>query len=226
MLATESRYAEAAERDCPDLELLRDYQLDKALATLAVARGATTLAFEAQDMTVERHAELAALSRTAPRPGPASAGSSRNCGWSRTRTEIALLGRACEITGEAFAAVLGHIVPGRTEREFAVLLERAMIDLGAEGLAFDTIVASGPNGAIPHHSPGARAFAQGDLITIDCGARFGGYHADMTRTVALGRAVAPGSARSTSWSRRLSGLAWPPPSQAPTSPTSTPPPVT
>jgi Xaa-Pro aminopeptidase len=47
-------------------------------------------------------------------------------------------------------------------------------------------VASGPNGAIPHHSPGQRAFAAGDLITIDCGAQFGGYHADMTRTVALG----------------------------------------
>ena len=65
-----------------------------------------------------------------------------------------------------------------------------MIDLGADGLAFDTIVASGPNGAIPHHSPGDRAFARGDLITIDCGARFGGYHADMTRTVALGEPAA------------------------------------
>jgi Xaa-Pro aminopeptidase len=65
-----------------------------------------------------------------------------------------------------------------------------MIDLGAEGLAFDTIVASGPHGAIPHHSPGARAFARGDLITIDCGARFGGYNADMTRTVALGEPAA------------------------------------
>ena len=61
-----------------------------------------------------------------------------------------------------------------------------MIDRGAEALAFPTIVASGPNGSIPHHSPGERAFAAGDLITIDCGARYGGYHADMTRTVALG----------------------------------------
>src|SRR5262249_660880 len=47
-------------------------------------------------------------------------------------------------------------------------------------------VASGPNGAIPHHTPTGRAFAPGDMITIDCGARYGGYHADMTRTVALG----------------------------------------
>jgi Xaa-Pro aminopeptidase len=104
----------------------------------------------------------------------------------KDETEIALLARACAITCEAFAGVLPAIVPGRSERELAVLVERAMIDRGAEAVAFPTIVASGPNGAIPHHSPGERAFAAGDLITIDCGARYGGYHADMTRTVALG----------------------------------------
>ena len=62
-----------------------------------------------------------------------------------------------------------------------------MVDLGAEGIAFDTIVASGPNGAIPHHAPAGREFERGDLITVDCGARYEGYHADMTRTVALGQ---------------------------------------
>jgi Xaa-Pro aminopeptidase len=70
------------------------------------------------------------------------------------------------------------------------MLERAMVDLGAEAPAFDTIVASGENGAIPHHSPGERRLASGDLITIDCGARYAGYHADMTRTVALGEPAA------------------------------------
>jgi Xaa-Pro aminopeptidase len=61
-----------------------------------------------------------------------------------------------------------------------------MIDRGATGIAFDTIVASGPNGAIPHHAPGDRRLERGDLVTIDCGALVQGYHADMTRTVALG----------------------------------------
>jgi Xaa-Pro aminopeptidase len=74
-----------------------------------------------------------------------------------------------------------------------------MAAAGAEKPAFDTIVASGPNGAIPHHAPGDRAFAPGDLITIDCGARYGGYHADMTRTVALG---APAG-----WQREIYALA-------------------
>ncbi len=100
--------------------------------------------------------------------------------------ELELLARACEITGEAFTAVLGSLRTGVSEREFAVGLERAMVDLGAQGLAFDSIVASGPNGAIPHHVPGDRRFEAGDLVTVDCGAKFGGYHADMTRTVAIG----------------------------------------
>jgi Xaa-Pro aminopeptidase len=188
VLATDSRYAEAAERDCPDIEIACERELEPALAQLGVARGYGTLAFEAQEMTVERHAALAAL-----------AGSMRlvplghvveDLRMIKDETEIGLLARACAITAEAFTEILGKIVPGRTERDLAVLLERAMIDLGAEALAFDTIVASGPNGAIPHHSPGNRAFEAGDLVTVDCGARYGGYHADMTRTVALGTPAA------------------------------------
>jgi Xaa-Pro aminopeptidase len=100
--------------------------------------------------------------------------------------EIELLTTACALTDQAFAAVLGAIEPGRTERELAILLERTMVDLGAECPAFDTIVASGPHGAIPHHAPGGRALERGDLVVIDCGARYRGYHADMTRTVSLG----------------------------------------
>jgi Xaa-Pro aminopeptidase len=61
-----------------------------------------------------------------------------------------------------------------------------MTELGADRPAFDTIVASGPNGAIPHHSPVDRPLRRGDLVTMDFGALFQGYHADMTRTVALG----------------------------------------
>jgi Xaa-Pro aminopeptidase len=188
LLATDSRYAEAAERECPDIEIASEREVEPALAQLAVARGYRTLAFEAQDMTVERHATLTAL-----------AGSMRmvplghvveGLRMIKDEAEIALLARACAITAEAFAGILGKIVPGRTERDLAVLLERAMIDLGAEAMAFDTIVASGPNGAIPHHAPGSRAFEAGDLVTVDCGARFGGYHADMTRTVALGAPAA------------------------------------
>jgi|SRR5271170_598795 len=188
VLATDSRYEEAARRDCPDLELVSERFIEPALARLAVARGLRLLAFEAQDMTVELYQELDSLD-----DGPALVPSGRiveELRMVKDEGEIALLARACAITDEAFAAVLPSIVPGRTERELAILLERAMIDHGAEALAFDSIVASGPNGAIPHHVPGDRPVAAGDLITIDCGARYGGYHADMTRTVALGEPAA------------------------------------
>ncbi len=185
LLATDSRYAEAAVRDCPDVELVIERFTEPALANLAAARGLLTLAFEAQEMTVERHQALVALPNV---PNLIPLGLAiEDLRMVKDETEISLLARACAITSEACSETFARIRPGLTEREFAVLLERAMIDRGAEALAFETIVASGPNGAIPHHAPGERPFEAGDLITIDCGARYGGYHADMTRTVALGK---------------------------------------
>src|SRR5260370_13554799 len=142
------------------------------------------MAFEEHVMTVEQHQELTAVDGA-----PSLVASGRiieELRMVKDEPEIALLARACAITSEAFCAALAGIDPGRTERGFAILLERAMIDLGAEAVAFDTIVASGPNGAIPHHVPSGRPFAAGDMITVDCGARYQGYHADMTRTVVLG----------------------------------------
>ena len=187
VLGTDSRYAEAAERDCPDVELLVERQLERALAMLAADRGYRTLAFEAQDMTVERHA---ALTEQAGGPQLAPLGHVvEELRMIKDEAEIELLARACAITDQAFAAVLSAIRPGCTERDIAILIERVMVDLGAEAPAFDTIVASGPNGAIPHHSPSNRVLERGDLVTVDCGARYGGYHADMTRTVALGLTV-------------------------------------
>ena len=105
--------------------------------------------------------------------------------------EIELLREACAITDRAFDAVAAHRSrPGVTEREIAIALERPMVDLGAERPAFDSIVASGPNGAIPHHVPGTAPIEAGDLVTMDFGALYGGYHADMTRTVAVGEPAA------------------------------------
>jgi Xaa-Pro aminopeptidase len=188
VLATDSRYAPAAERDCPDLELIIDRFAEPALAALAAARGWTTVAFEEHEMTVERHQALAGggSGLTLIPLGRLVEG----LRMVKDDAEIALLARACQITSESFEAVLPAIRPGLTEREFAIILEREMTDRGADGLAFDTIVASGPNGDTPHHVPTSRPFAAGDLITIDCGARLAGYHADMTRTVAIGEPAA------------------------------------
>jgi Xaa-Pro aminopeptidase len=188
VLGTDSRYELTAQREAPELELIVDRFIGPALTRLAGARGLRAVAFEAHVMTVEQHQELAGVAG-APSLVP-SGRIIEELRMVKDETEIALLARACAITSEAFSAALPGIGPGQTERGLAMLLERAMIDLGAEAPAFDTIVASGPNGAIPHHVPAGRPFAAGDLITIDCGARYEGYHADMTRTVALGEPAA------------------------------------
>ncbi|MHB1595878.1 MAG: M24 family metallopeptidase [Streptosporangiaceae bacterium] len=186
VLATDSRYAGTAQRECPDLEIVVERAVEQVLAARAVAAGAATVAFEAQRMTVARHADLVASAGDRLRLVPIGT-IIADLRAVKDESEIELVAAACAITGEAFTAVLDLIRPGVTERQIAVAIERAMVDLGAEAPAFDTIVASGRNGAVPHHVPGQREVRAGDLITIDCGARVGGYHADMTRTVAVGQ---------------------------------------
>jgi Xaa-Pro aminopeptidase len=184
VLATDSRYTLAAQRDAPDLELLTERFLVPAFGALAAGRGYRRLLFEAQEMTVASHGKLAAAA-----DGVELAPFGNEIEELRTvkdDTELALLAAACRLSCLAFEELLTSIRPGLTERQLATAIERRMVDLGAESPAFDTIVASGPNGAIPHHAPGDRALRRGDLVTIDFGARYGGYHADMTRTVSLG----------------------------------------
>jgi Xaa-Pro aminopeptidase len=184
VLATDSRYGLAAQRDCPDLELITERFTEPRLAAEMTARGLGTVAFEAHEMSVERHAELVAKAE-----GVKAISFGRRIEELRTvkdPSEIELLATACRITCQALADVFSLIRPGLTERKLAAALDARMAELGAERPAFDTIVASGPNGAIPHHAPTDRPMRRGDLITMDFGALYGGYHADMTRTVALG----------------------------------------
>src|SRR5215472_2399026 len=197
VLCTDSRYAGTAERECADVELVIQRDVEAVLAERARADGLLAIAFEDREMTVQRYSALADTDGdgAAGHAGAAlelvpADGAIDDLRIVKDEAELALLARACEITGEAFTSVLGHLRPGVTERDFAVALERAMVDLGADEPAFGSIVASGPNGAIPHHVPGDRQFERGDLVTVDCGAKLGGYHADMTRTVAIGAPAA------------------------------------
>jgi Xaa-Pro aminopeptidase len=158
--------------------------IEPRLAAEFGSRGFRTVAFEAHEMTVERHADLVTkASDVALVPLGRVIEELRMV---KDHGELELLATACRISDQALADVLPQIRPGLSERALAAELDRRMMDLGAERPAFDTIVASGPNGAIPHHSPTDRPLRRGDLITMDFGAMFGGYHADMTRTVALG----------------------------------------
>jgi Xaa-Pro aminopeptidase len=184
LLATDSRYTGAARRDAPDLELLEERFIEARLAAAAVRRGVRRLAFEAHEMTVERYQELVAAAE-----GVATLPFGRmieELRMVKDAAELEKLEVACGLTDAALAQVLPQIRPGLSERSLATLLDHTMALLGAERPAFDTIVAAGPNGAIPHHEPTARELARGELVTMDFGALYDGYHADMTRTVAIG----------------------------------------
>lgn len=100
--------------------------------------------------------------------------------------EIAKIKAACAITSKAFDYIITQIKEGVTEKELALALEYYMVSNGASALAFNSIVASGENGSLPHAIPGERKIKSGDLITFDFGAKVDGYCSDMTRTVAFG----------------------------------------
>ena len=101
-------------------------------------------------------------------------------------TELKAITRSLRITEKAFQLTLEQLKPGLTEVEAARFLDESMLRLGADEPAFDTIVASGPNAALPHAVPTIRKIREGEPIVIDCGARRNGYGSDMTRTVVLG----------------------------------------
>jgi Xaa-Pro aminopeptidase len=100
--------------------------------------------------------------------------------------EVARIEAACEMADAALAVVRHRLGEGPTEAEVALELEWQMRRLGAEAPSFETIVASGPNGAMPHHRAADRRIADGDLVVLDFGALVDGYHSDMTRTVMVG----------------------------------------
>ena len=103
--------------------------------------------------------------------------------------EVARLRTAAGIADDALAAVRHRIDDGLTESAFRRELEDAMADRGADAPSFETIVASGPNGAKPHARPGDRVIGssgEGELVVLDFGATFDGYHSDMTRTLVVG----------------------------------------
>ncbi len=104
----------------------------------------------------------------------------------KTPEEIAEIQKAQKITDDTFTYILQHLVPGKTEREIMLEMEFYLRKQGSEGVSFDFIVVSGKNSSIPHGVPGDKQIEHGDFVTMDFGAVVGGYHSDMTRTVAIG----------------------------------------
>ncbi len=100
----------------------------------------------------------------------------------KSEAEIALIRAAAAIADEALSTVISAGLVGKTERAIKNHLDQTALEIGADGPSFDTIVASGPLAARPHHEAGDRVIGNGDLVIIDFGAEVGGYRSDMTRT--------------------------------------------
>ena len=101
----------------------------------------------------------------------------------KDKEELKNIRKACEITDKAFEYICKFIKKGMTERQIAAELESYMLKLGANDIAFDTIIASGENSSMPHAIPTERKIQSNDIILMDFGCKYNGYCSDMTRTI-------------------------------------------
>ena len=184
-VATDGRYATQISEEVPDVPAT----ITRKVATelLAGVVDGHRVGFEADYVSVS---ELEALRKACPEGVtlvPVS-GAVEEIRLLKDQLELTRLEEAADLATQALEQLIdaGELAPGRSERDVAADLEYRMRKLGAERPSFDTIVASGPNSAKPHHGAGERTLETGDLVTIDYGMFRLGFNSDMTRTFALG----------------------------------------
>jgi Xaa-Pro aminopeptidase len=194
---TDGRYRTQAGAEVPDLETVIERACAVELGKQAAALGVERLGFESDVVSVDAHE---ALSDAAGMPLLRAPGLVQRLRAVKDAGEVESLRRACAVGDTALAELLeaGGLRPGRTEREVALDLENRMRAHGASAPAFETILAAGPNSAVPHHRPTDTVLRRGDLVKLDFGALVDCYHSDMTRTVVLGSAA--------DWQRELHAL--------------------
>ncbi len=150
--------------------------------------GMKRIGFHAEELVHRDYVELRSLARGARLVDVSEAlGRARMVKDSK---ELQTIRRSCSIAARALEEVLPTMGAGQREFEVAAAINHAMQAWGASGPSFTTIVASGPNSALPHHSAGERRLRRGDFVVMDYGASFRRYASDITRTVVVGRAGA------------------------------------
>jgi Xaa-Pro aminopeptidase len=201
LLAVDFRYYEQAAAQAPAFRMIRGgpdpaAALADAFGAAPAGGGAPSPAEEPRPARIGFESEFlpyAQVERLRERLAPAQLvplGDVDRIRWVKDGAEIAAAARAAGIADGAFERLLGMLRPGLTEREAALELEIAIRRAGGERLAFDTVLASGPRGALPHGRATDRVMQRGDFVTVDFGAVYDGYVSDCTRTVALGSADA------------------------------------
>jgi len=184
-LLTDSRYTEAAKSEAPLFSILTYRQgLGPEMARIKALKKIGTIAFEPEFISV---GALDRICQALPEhefvPLPFNLDDPRS---TKSPEEIKLVTKALAITEAAVGALWQKMTPGMTEGEAAFFLESEFRRLGGDGPSFDTIVASGPNAALPHAVPGPKKIKAGETVVIDCGAKYKGYCADITRTKIMG----------------------------------------
>ncbi|QYX81400.1 aminopeptidase P family protein [Streptomyces akebiae] len=159
-----------------------------AAADLATELGVDSLAVEEHHLTVGRHR---AIRSVAPRLRLADLGGAvEQLRVVKDEEEISCLRIGAEIADQALGELLESILVGRTERHLALELERRLVDHGADGPAFATSVATGPNSGRPRHVPTDRRVEEGDFLSVCLGATYRGYRCEIGRTFVIGTSPA------------------------------------
>ncbi len=160
---------------------------EESIAEAAQARPADRIGIEASHMTVGQHDQLATrLGRLGALQ--ATDGLVENLRTVKDAWEIGRLRDAAARLSDAAKCIIPKALAGIREREVAGLIEAELRRVGFDKPAFDTIVAAGPNSAIPHYRSGNRRLEQGDLVVLDFGGMLDGYAVDLSRTIVIGPA--------------------------------------
>ncbi len=186
---TDSRYIESAENGIRGFEVLvvdSNNSYKKRLNEAIADFGVKVLGFEEEYLTV---AELRNFEENLNAKLIAKNAEIHDFRAVKEPWELDLMRKAQEITDKSFADVLSRVKIGMTEKELQAELIYCLLKNGADGMAFDPIVVSGPNTSMPHGVAGDRVIREGDFITLDFGAQYKGYCSDMTRTFAVGFAT-------------------------------------
>ena len=186
-IVTDFRYTEQANSESPEfgLEMTDSYHSHEDIVNEIVKKyGITTVYYEDDTMTVK---DFNKCNKTIQVENWKTIGNVLTKMRSvKEECELDIIEQACRITSEAFESVIKTIKSGMTEKDIAMALEFDMMKRGAKCTSFSTIVAAGANGSLPHAVPGQYVIKPGDMITMDFGAVYKEYCADMTRTVAFG----------------------------------------
>jgi Xaa-Pro aminopeptidase len=191
ILATDFRYVEQAKEESPEFEIFQTKQeLRDWLPGLVSDLGWHKLGFEANSISYEGYHKLSEAIKTkqinlelVPTTGIVEQLRSI-----KEPEELGFIKKAVELADAAFEQAKAIIRPGITEKEAAWEIEKLLRQEGSEGTPFETIVASGPNSALPHARPTEKLICSGEPVLIDMGARISGYCSDFSRTLVLGKA--------------------------------------